>query len=142
MKTTDINAFKGQVKDNILKWAGAQVDQMLPTKVTARAMLKNAAGNILARFDRKVGQAVDAAFLMFGDAQGAIDSDVLVDRLCDMLQEMPPTDYALGPIGATVGKGQIVIQFPHNVFSDLIVGDLGGAKITAADIKQIKNLFE
>lgn len=142
MKTTDINAFKGQVKDSILKWAGAQIDQMLPNRVAARAMLKNAAGNVLARFDRKVDQAVDAAFLMFGDAQGAIDSDALVDRLCDMLQEMPPTDYALGPIGATVGKGQIVIQFPHNVFSDLIVGDLGGAKITAADIKQIKNLFE
>jgi len=142
MKTTDIIAFKGQVKDNILKWAEAQIDQMLPTKVAARAMLKNAAGNILARFDMKIDQAVDAAFLMFGDADGTIDSDVLVDRLCEMLQEMPPTDYALGPIGATVGKGEIVVQFPHNVFSDLIVGDLSGAKITAADIKQIKNLFK
>ena len=142
MKTTDIIAFKGQVKDNILKWAEAQIDQMLPTKVAARAMLKNAAGNILARFDMKIDKAVDAAFLMFGDADGTIDSDVLVDRLCEMLQEMPPTDYALGPIGATVGKGEIVVQFPHNVFSDLIVGDLSGAKITAADIKQIKNLFK
>lgn len=142
MKTTDIIAFKGQVKDNILKWAEAQIDQMLPNKVAARAMLKNAAGNILARFDMKIDQAVDAAFLMFGDADGTIDSDVLVDRLCEMLQEMPPTDYALGPIGATVGKGEIVVQFPHNVFSDLIVGDLSGAKITAADIKQIKNLFK
>lgn len=141
MKTADINAFKGQIKDNILKWVETQIDQMLPNKVAARAMLKNAAGNVLARFDQKIDQGVDAAFLMFGDAQGNIDSDVLVDRLCEMLQEMPPTDYALGPIGATVGSGEIVIQFPHNVFSDLIVGNLGGAKITAADIKQIKNLF-
>lgn len=141
MKTADINAFKGQIKDNILKWVETQIDQMLPNKVAARAMLKNAAGNVLARFDQKIDQGVDAAFLMFGDAQGNIDSDVLVDRLCEMLQEMSPTDYALGPIGATVGSGEIVIQFPHNVFSDLIVGNLGGAKITAADIKQIKNLF-
>ena len=141
MKTADINAFKGQIKDNILKWVETQIDQMLPNKVAARALLKNAAGNVLARFDQKIDQGVDAAFLMFGDAQGNIDSDVLVDRLCEMLQEMPPTDYALGPIGATVGSGEIVIQFPHNVFSDLIVGNLGGAKITATDIKQIKNLF-
>lgn len=141
MKTADINAFKGQIKDNILKWVETQIDQMLPNKVAARAMLKNAAGNVLARFDHKIDQGVDAAFLMFGDAQGNIDSDVLVDRLCEMLQEMPPTDYALGPIGATVGSGEIVIQFPHNVFSDLIVGNLSGAKITATDIKQIKNLF-
>lgn len=141
MKTSDINAFKGQVKDNILKWASAQIDQMLPNKVAARAMLKNAAGNVLARFDHKIDQAVDAAFLMFGDAQGNLDSDAIVDRLCEMLQEMPPTDYALGPIGAKVGSGEILIQFPHNVFSDLIVGNLGGAKITTADIKQIKDLF-
>ena len=141
MKTADISAFKGKVKDNILKWAETQIDQMLPNKVAARAMLKNAAGNVLARFDQKIDQGVDAAFLMFGDAQGNIDSDALVDRLCEMLQEMPPTDYALGPIGATVGSGEIVIQFPHNVFSDLIVGNLGGAKITTTDIKQIKNLF-
>ena len=141
MKTADINAFKGQIKDNILKWVETQIDQMLPNKVAARALLKNAAGNVLARFDQKIDQGVDAAFLMFGDAQGNIDSDVLVDRLCEMLQEMPPTDYALGPIGATVGSGEIVIQFPHNVFSDLIVGNLGGAKITANDINQIMNLF-
>jgi len=141
MKTTDINAFKGQVKANIQKWAEAQIDQMIPDKVAARAMLKNAASNVIARFDRKIDQGVDAAFLMFGDSEGTIDSDALVDRLCEMLQEMPPTDYALGPIGATVGKGEIVIQFPHNVFSDLIVGNLGGAKISSADIKQIKNLF-
>ena len=141
MKTTDINAFKGQVKANIQKWAEAQIDQMIPDKVAARAMLKNAASNVIARFDRKIDQGVDAAFLMFGDSEGTIDSDALVDRLCEMLQEMPPTDYALGPIGATVGKGEIVIQFPHNVFSDLIVGNLGGAKITTADIKQIKDLF-
>ena len=141
MKTTDINAFKGRVKANIQKWAEAQIDQMIPDKVAARAMLKNAASNVIARFDRKIDQGVDAAFLMFGDSEGTIDSDALVDRLCEMLQEMPPTDYALGPIGATVGKGEIVIQFPHNVFSDLIVGNLGGAKISSADIKQIKNLF-
>lgn len=141
MKTADINAFKGQIKDNILKWAEQQIDQMLPNKVAARAMLKNMAGNVLARFDHKIDQGVDALFLMFGDAKGNIDSDTVVDFVCDMLKEMPPTDYAIGSVGATVGKGEIRVQFPRNVFSDLIVGDLGGVKFTTADIQQIKNLF-
>lgn len=141
MKTADINAFKGQIKDNILKWAEQQIDQMLPNKVAARAMLKNMAGNVLARFDHKIDQGVDALFLMFGDTKGNIDSDTVVDFVCDMLKEMPPTDYALGSVGATVGKGEIRVQFPRNVFSDLIVGDLGGVKFTTADIQQIKNLF-
>ena len=43
MKTSDINAFKGKVKDAILTWAGQQIDQLLPNRVAARAMLKNAA---------------------------------------------------------------------------------------------------
>lgn len=141
MKTADINAFKGQIKDNILKWAEQQIDQMLPNKVAARAMLKNMAGNVLARFDHKIDQGVDALFLMFGDTKGNIDSDTVVDFVCDMLKEMPPTDYAIGSVGATVGKGEIRVQFPRNVFSDLIVGDLGGVRFTTADIQQIKNLF-
>ena len=99
MKTSDINAFKGKAKDAMLAWAGEQIDQLLPNKVAARAMLKNAAANIVERFDHKINQGIDAAFLMLGDAQGNIDSDSLVDLVCNMLKEMPPTDYALGPIG-------------------------------------------
>ena len=141
MKTSDINAFKGKAKDAMLAWAGEQIDQLLPNKVAARAMLKNAAANIVERFDHKINQGIDAAFLMLGDAQGNIDSDSLVDLVCDMLKEMPPTDYALGPIGATVGKGEISLQFPGGLISDLIVGGLGGAIITTADIQKIKTLI-
>lgn len=141
MKTSDINAFKGQVKDHILSWAGSQIDQLLPDKVAARAMLKNMAGNVLARFEHKIDQGIDAAFLMFGDTQGNIDSDTVVDFVCDMLKEMTPTDYVVGAIGVRVGKGEILAQFPRSVFSDLIVGNLDGVKITTTDIQQIKNLF-
>ena len=141
MKTADINAFKGQIKDNILKWAGVQIDQMLPDKVAARAMFKNMASNILARFDHKIDQGVDAAFLMFGDSSGNIDSDTVVNFVCDCLKEMPPTDYALGPIGATLGKGEIRLQFPRSIFSDLIVGNLDGVRITTSDIQEIKKYF-
>ena len=141
MKTSDINAFKGKAKDAMLAWAGEQIDQLLPNKVAARTMLKNAAANLVERFDHKINQGVDAAFLMLGDAQGNIDSDTVVDFVCDMLKEMTPTDYAVGAIGVRVGKGEILAQFPRSVFSDLIVGNLDGVKITTADIQQIKNLF-
>lgn len=141
MKTSDINAFKGQLKNNLLKWAEGQIDQLLPGKVAPRVMLKNLATNSLARFDHKVDQAVDAAVLMFGDPQGNIDSDTLVDFACDLLKEMSPTEYPIGPLSATVGKGEIRVQFPHNAFSDLLVGNLDGVRITTADIQEIKKLF-
>ena len=139
MKASDVNAFKGQFKDAVVSWAGSMVDQMLPNKVAARTLFKNAIGNVVNRFDEKVNQLVDSAFLVFGDSSGVIDTDTTIDMLCDMLNEMKSTDYSLGFVNMTIGQGEIKVQFPHNIFSDLIVGDLGGVKFTSADIKQLKN---
>lgn len=139
MRVSDVNAFKGQFKDAVLGWVGSLIDDMLPNKVAARTLFKNAVGNAFARFDAKVNQMVDTAFIMFGDANGEIDSDSTIDLLCDMLCEMPQKEYPVGMFGVKAGKGEIYIQFPHNIFSDLIVGDLGGVKITTDDIKQFKN---
>lgn len=141
MKTTDINRLKGQLKDAALAWAGKLIDQMLPDRITARALLKNAAGNLIARYSQKIDGAVDAAFLMFGDSTGTIDTDTMVDRLCEMLQEMPPTDYAFGPFGAKVGKGELVVEFPQGFVADLLAGSLGGVRLTTEDIKGFKNFL-
>jgi hypothetical protein len=139
MKASDVNAFKGKFKDAVVGWAGSMVDQMLPNKVTARTLFKNAIGNAVNRFDGKVNQLVDSAFLVFGDSNGVVDTDTTIDLLCGMLDEMNPTDYSLGFINATIGQGEVKIQFPHNIFSELVVGDLGGVKFTTSDIKQLKN---
>ena len=51
MKTTDINLLKGKVKDAALTWVDAQIDYILPNKAAGRALLKNAANNVLSRYD-------------------------------------------------------------------------------------------
>ena len=142
MKASDVNAFKGKFKDAIVGWAGSMVDQMLPNKVTARTLFKNAIGNAVNRFDGKVNQLVDSAFLVFGDSDGVVDTDTTIDLLCGMLEEMKSTDYSFGFVNATIGQGEVKIQFPHNIFSELVVGDLGGVKFTTSDIKQLKNYLE
>lgn len=139
MRTSDINAFKGQFKDATLKWIGSLVDHMLPNKVAARTLFKNAIGNVVARLDGKINQLVDTAFVMFGDVDGVVDTDSAIDLLCDMLKEMPQKEYTFGLVGLKAGRGEIYMEFPHNIFSDLLVGDLGGVKFTTEDIKQLKN---
>ena len=139
MTTSDVNAFKGQFKDALVNWAGSLIDQMLPNRVTARTLFKKAIGNMVARFDGKINQAVDAVFIMFGDATGTIDTDSTVDLLCGMLNEMKPTQYSLGIVAAIIGQGELKIQFPHSIFSDFIVGDLSGVKFTTSDIEGLKN---
>lgn len=142
MKSSDVNAFKGQFKDALVAWTGSMIDQMLPNKVAARTLFKNAVGNAVSRFDGKVNELVDSAFLVFGDSQGVIDTDSTIDLLCDMLKEMKPTDYTFGFVNVTIGQGEIRLQFPHNIFSDLLVGDLGGVKFSTNDIKQLKDYLE
>lgn len=139
MKASDVNALKGQLKDAMVSWSDSMIDQMLPNKVTARTLLKNAIGNALNRFDGKINQLVDSAFLVFGDSNGVIDTDSTIDLLCGMLEEMKPTEYSIGFVDLIVGKGEVKLQFPHNIFSDLVVGDLGGVKLTTDDIKELKN---
>lgn len=139
MTTSDVNAFKGQFKDAIVNWSNSMIDQMLPNRVTARTLFKNAVGNMVAKFDAKINQAVDTAFVMFGDSTGTIDTDSTIDLLCGMLNEMKPTQYSFGIVDAVIGQGEIKIQFPHSIFSDFIVGDLGGVKFTTSDIEGLKN---
>lgn len=141
MKTADVCKVKGAVKDAALAWAGGLIDQMLPDRAAARALLKNAAGNLIARYSQKVDSAIDAAFLMFGDTAGNLDTDIMVDRVCEMLHEMPPTDYAFGPFGAKVGKGVIAVEFPQGLVTDMMTGSLGGVKLTTEDLKKIKDFL-
>jgi len=141
MKTTDISLLKGKIKNAALSWVGAQIDCLLPNKATGRALLKNAAGNIMARYDEIINKGVDTAFLLFADKEGNIDSDSVVDALCSMLDEMNSAEYSFYGFDTRIGKGEICIDFPHSFLSELIAGDIGGVKITSSDIKQIKDYF-
>lgn len=142
MTTADVSKFKGSIKDAAFNWASGLIDNLLPRQAAARALLKNAARNVLSRFGSKIDTGVDALFLMLGDEKGNINSDTAVDTICDLLTEMPPTDYAVGPFGATVGAGQICVEFPKGIISEMLAGSLGGVKISAEDIKKIKEYIK
>lgn len=142
MKTNDINLMKGKVKDAVLTWVDAQIDFLLPNKAAGRSMLKNAANNILSRYDERINKGMDVAFLMFADKDGKIDSDSVVDSLCSMLDEMTPSDYSFYGFEARIGNGEICIDFPRSFLSELIAGDIGGVKITSSDIKQVKDYLK
>lgn len=142
MKTNDINLMKGKVKDAVLTWVDAQIDCLLPNKAAGRSLLKNAANNILTRYDEKINKGMDAAFLLFADKDGKMDSDTIVESLCSMLDEMTPSEYAFYGFEAKIGGGEICVDFPRSFLSELIAGDIGGVKITSADIKQIKDYLK
>ena len=80
-------------------------------------------------------------FLFVADKQGVVDSDVMIDTLCNLFKEMEERKYPMGMVDVTIGKGQLVIDLPHNLFLEMLVGDLGKVKFTTEDIKEFKNLL-
>lgn len=141
MKTADISKFKGSIKSAMLRWAEHQIDTLLPNRSAAKSLLKNAANNMMSRYEVKIDSGIDAMVLLFGDTDGNLNSDTIIETACNLLQEMPVTEYTLGSFVAQVGSGEISICFPRSFISEVFAGDLDGIKFTIDDIKEIKKYF-
>ena len=141
MRTADIAKFKGSVKSAMYGWAEQQIDALLPNRSMAKSVLKNAANNMIARYGAKIDNGIDAIVLLFGDTEGNLDSDTLTESACNLLQEMPITEYSFGAFTAKAGNGEISICFPRGFISEIFAGDLNGVKFTVDDIREIKKYF-
>lgn len=141
MKIEDVNQFKGQLKTAMQSWAESKVDELFANKPSARVFMKNGINNIMNRFDCKINSYIDTMFMFVADKDGVVDSDVMVDTLANLFKEMEERKYPMGMVDVTVGNGQLVIDLPHNLFLEMLVGDLGKVKFTTEDIKEFKNLL-
>ena len=50
-------------------------------------------------------------------------------------------EYQFGMVKLTIGKGQAVVDLPHNFLLDMFVGNLGSVKFTSEDIGELKGLL-
>lgn len=141
MRTTDVNAFKGQLKNAVQEWLNHKIDEIFPNKVAARTYSKRAINNAMSKFDDKINGCVEGLFLFFGDESGTIDSDTFVDGALSILEEMKPTDFNFWFLSATVGNGEIALRFPHNAIFESLTEGFQGYRFTSGDIKEMKNYF-
>ncbi len=141
MKIDDVNQFKGELKTAMQSWAESKVDELFASRPQARVFMKNAISNVMNRFDDKLNKYIDMMFLFVADKDGVVDSDVMVDTVANLFKEMDERHYAMGMVDVTVGKGQLLIELPHNLFLEMLVGDLGRVKFTTEDIREFKNLL-
>ena len=141
MKKEDLNQFKGEVKDAIRSWGESKIDSIFPKKAQARTFFKNGFNNLLSREDSRVNKWLDTAFLFIANEDGTVDSDVMIDTLAGLFQEMDVKEYLHGMIKMVVGKGEAVISLQQNFMLDMLVGDLGSLKFTVADIQELKEFF-
>lgn len=136
---------KFDLKAAVRKWAYGKIDELAadrPKLKAASVYLKRGLNNYMEREDRRINSMVDGLALFVADKDGKIDTDMLIDDAVAMFREMDVACAEIGSFGIEYGKGAVTINIPHNVFLDMIFGDLGQIRITAEDLLEIKQLME
>lgn len=141
MRTTDINEFKGRIKMAIIDWGESKIEALFPNKPQVRAIMKNGLNNMLNKIDNNINSYIDNIVLFVGDKDGNIDSDSIVDMAVSMFEEMEHSEFKAGMFGMRVGKGEFIVDLPHNIFLDMLVGNLGSVRFTSEDLKEFKNFL-
>nr|DAY88049.1 MAG TPA: hypothetical protein [Caudoviricetes sp.] len=141
MKKEDLNQFKGEIKTAIQSWGNGKIDSLFPDKAHTRTFFKNGLSNLLARKDALINKWLDTSFLFIASEDGTIDSDVMIDNLVSLFEEMDIRDYQFGMVKVKAGKGQAIIDMPNNFLLDMFVGSLGSIKFTSEDLGELKELL-
>lgn len=141
MRIEDVNRFKGTVKSALQEWGNAKIDEMLPKKAAAKHFIKNGLNNMLSRYDDRLNGWMENLFVFVADENGVIDSDTMVDAIAGIFGEMPRKEYDMGMFHVTAGAGEVLVDFPHNFLTDMLVGDTGRIRLTTDDILEFKNLI-
>lgn len=142
MKTADLNKVKGDIKTAMQDWTNSKIDELFPGKATAKQFMKNGINNLMNRYDQHMNEYIDKFFMFVANEKGEIDSDVMVDTVVGIFKEIDPIQqYHLGMVDVTVGKGELGIHLPDNMFLNMLVGSKGVIKFTADDILDFKNLL-
>lgn len=134
----------GDLKNAVRKWAYGKIDELSanrPRLKAASVYLKRGLNNYMEREDKRINSMVDGLTMFVADKDGNIDTDMLIDDAVTMFKEMDVAYAEIGSFGIEYGKGAVTINIPHNVFLDMIFGDLGKITITAEDLLEIKSLL-
>lgn len=139
MKATDINQFKGELKTAIQSWGNSKIDELFKNSIS-RTFAKNGLNNMLNRYDASMNKGIDMLWMFIADENGVVDSDVLVDNVIAMLKEMDLKEYNIMGLNMIVGKGEVAVEMPKNIFFDMLVG-CSKIRFTSNDINEFKNLL-
>lgn len=134
----------GNIKVAIKDWANGKIDELSadrPKLKAASVYLKRGLSNYIEREDRRINSMVDGLSLFIADKDGNIDTDTLIDDAVEMFKTMDVNIADIGMFKIEYGKGAVTVNIPHNVFFDMIFGDLGQVRITADDLLEIKEMI-
>lgn len=140
----EMDKLAADLTQSVRAWAESKIEELCATRPRLKAAsvyLKRGLNNWLDREESKVGEMVDTLALFAADKDGNIDADTLIEDAVNIFREMDMNYAEMGAFAVEYGKGAVTIHIPHNLFLDMIFGDLGQVKITADDLLELKALM-
>lgn len=140
----EMDKLTADVTKAVKKWGECKIDELCtqrPSMQAASVYLKRGLNNWLDREESKVGEMVDTLALFAADKDGNIDADTLIGDAVNIFREMEVNYTKMGAFGIEYGKGAVTIHIPHNIFMDMVFGNLGQVKITADDLLELRKLM-
>lgn len=119
------------------KWINEQVDVAVehnPRLSFIATRLKEGLGNMLAN---KVDM-IDPYMPFITDERGQFNVKSVSEELLNAFDEMPVRDYDAMGLAMQVGKGRVVVMFPDNFFTNLLL-DNNKLVFGRADIQDFFN---
>ena len=131
--------IKQQIVEVGSKWITEQVDIAVehnPRLVYISKRLKDGLCNTLANKIDKI----DPYLPYITDENGEFNIKSISEELLNAFSEMPIRDYEVMGLNMQVGKGQVVVMFPDNIFTNLLL-DNNKLLIERADIQELINMI-
>lgn len=143
----NLPTLKQKLMASISPWIDSRIDMMvkssgeMPAMAVASAYLKRGAHNIVARNQERIGQAIDSSSLFLADEKGNINAETLFADIKRMLQALPLYPFDIGPVHGTIGKGEVRIDIPDNIFCMLLFGNVQTLSIKADDVADLSKMI-
>lgn len=140
----NIPTLQKQILQYLPQWVDNRIDGLVannPAMALVSAYLKRGARNYFALNKERIGSAITQAGLFVADEQGDVSISTLFDDLKAMFQSLPLYPFDLGPLHGTIGKGEIRLSLPDNLFCNILFGNVQTVSIKADDFFVLRDLL-
>lgn len=140
----NIDELKSKFLNAMETWAEQRISDMAhesPSLSIPAVYMKRAAHNLIHKYTDNIGDYIDGASLFLVDDEGNFNIDTIFDDAIQMFKNVKTQPYSLGAFRGAVGEGNITIELPENIVTDILFGANKTLRITAADILELKKIL-
>lgn len=135
----NLGEFKARMKSAFGNWISSLITSADELPSAMKTILNRASNNIIHRYDNEIEKVFDTITVLFGNESGAIDTDVIVNDLLNLIN-IPARSTTIAGFNVTFGENEISVEIPKNILTQLI--GIGKVKINQGDINQLIELMK